>query len=98
MLPPAPGLFSTTTDCPSLSAIFGAIERAMRSELPPGGKLTMKRIGFDRQLCALAVNVYSRKSRQAGSVANVEQQGQSVFYTRRAASTARRPSASAWVA
>ena len=40
----------------------------MRSELPPGGKLTMKRIGFDGQLCAPAVNVHSRRIRKTGTV------------------------------
>jgi hypothetical protein len=45
-MPPAPARFSTTTGWPSLSLMRGAIARAIRSELPPGGKLTMNRIGF----------------------------------------------------
>src|SRR5438128_443170 len=38
MLPPAPGLFSTTTDCPMFSESFLAISRAEASAAPQGGK------------------------------------------------------------
>jgi len=60
MLPPAPGRFSTTTGWPSFSLILGAMERAIRSALPPGGKLTMKRIGFDGHVCACATSINTR--------------------------------------
>src|SRR3546814_15772748 len=33
---PAPGLFSTTTDCPQVSDNFLASKRASRSAVPPG--------------------------------------------------------------
>ena len=38
---PAPGLFSTTTCCPSLALKEGAIKRATMSVLPPGAKGTI---------------------------------------------------------
>ena len=47
IMPPAPARFSTTTGWPSLSLMRGAMAREMRSALPPGGKLTMKRIGLE---------------------------------------------------
>jgi len=46
-MPPAPARFSTTTGWPSFSLMRGAMAREMRSALPPGGKLTMKRIGLE---------------------------------------------------
>ena len=36
MIPLAPGLFSTTMDCPTLSPIFCATRRAITSGSPPG--------------------------------------------------------------
>src|SRR5260221_13665890 len=41
MLPPAPGLFSTTTDCPRDSPSFCATRRATISVVLPGQKATM---------------------------------------------------------
>src|SRR5207247_1267016 len=40
MLPPAPGLFSTTTDCPRDSPSFWATRRATMSVVLPGPKAT----------------------------------------------------------
>ncbi len=55
MTPPAPGLFSTITCCPSSSLSFGAISRAMMSLEPPGEKPTTMRTGFEGKLCAVAI-------------------------------------------
>jgi hypothetical protein len=41
MVPAAPGLFSTTTGCPSASCSAGATMRAVTSTFPPGAKGTM---------------------------------------------------------
>src|SRR2546421_8012947 len=46
MLPPAPGLFSTTTGCPRACCSFGAIRRAERSTGPPGAYGTTRWIGL----------------------------------------------------
>src|SRR6185369_1113953 len=46
MLPPAPGLFSTTIDWPIPGAIFSAIRREMMSDAPPGGYGTTMRRGL----------------------------------------------------
>jgi hypothetical protein len=43
---PAPGRFSTTTDCPSRRDISPARMRAMMSVVPPGPKGTTNRIGL----------------------------------------------------
>src|SRR5258706_16306520 len=45
MLPPAPGLFSSTTDCPSDSPSFCATRRATMSGVLPGPKATMNCTG-----------------------------------------------------
>src|SRR5882672_681647 len=45
MLPPAPGLFSTTTDCPRDSPSFCATRRPTMSVVLPGPKATMNCTG-----------------------------------------------------
>jgi len=45
-LPPAPGLFSTTTDWPMFSPSFLAITRAAMSADPPAAKPTTMVTGF----------------------------------------------------
>ncbi len=45
MEPPAPGLFSITTDWPSASPSTCVIWRASVSVAPPGGNATTSRIG-----------------------------------------------------
>src|SRR5450432_3384934 len=50
ILPPAPALFSTTTDWPRFSLSFCAMIRAAKSAPPPGAKPTVKvtaRLGKD---------------------------------------------------
>src|SRR4051812_26128185 len=54
MLPPAPGRFSTSTGWPKVLAISFASTRAYRSEKPPAGKGTMRRIAFVGYCCACA--------------------------------------------
>src|SRR6188768_329475 len=44
MVPPAPGLFSTTTWVPSAAASLGARMREMVSAVPPGGKVAISRM------------------------------------------------------
>src|SRR2546421_4786673 len=51
MLPPAPGLFSTTTGWPSACCSLGAMRRAERSTGPPGAYGTTRWIGRDGQAC-----------------------------------------------
>src|SRR5437588_6996401 len=46
ILPPEPVRFSTKTGCPSASLSRGASARAVKSVIPPGGKVTTSRIGF----------------------------------------------------
>src|SRR6476469_2314691 len=46
MLPPAPGRLSMTTCWPSRSPSLGATMRTVASVEPPGGKVTMMRIGL----------------------------------------------------
>ncbi len=46
MLPPAPPLFSTTTDWPMFSLSFLAIRRAAASAAPPAAKPTTMVTGF----------------------------------------------------
>src|SRR5262245_55876584 len=46
MLPPAPGLFSTTTGCPNAVDSFCPMIRASVSVLPPGAKGTTYVIGW----------------------------------------------------
>jgi len=46
IMPPAPGLFSTMTLWPSFFSMNGWTMRAIASLLPPGGKLTISRIGW----------------------------------------------------
>ena len=46
MLPPAPGLFSTTTDWPHASESFCAMSRPAMSSDPPGGNGTTMRTGL----------------------------------------------------
>ena len=53
MLPPAPGLFSTTTD-PSFGASPCATRRAMMSVVPPGPNGTMRWMGLEGYCCAIA--------------------------------------------
>jgi hypothetical protein len=53
MEPFAPGLFSTTTGCFSISETPGAIARASVSATPPGGKLTISLIGLSGHVCAI---------------------------------------------
>jgi hypothetical protein len=57
MLPPAPGLFSTTTFWPHVSLNFCAIPRPTTSSGPPGGKGTTRRAGRDGNACAIAGSV-----------------------------------------
>src|SRR5258706_13553798 len=53
----APPRLSTTTDWPRYSPSFGASTRATMSLVPPGGKPTRKRIGFEgKGACAAAGN------------------------------------------
>jgi hypothetical protein len=54
ILPPAPGLFSTTTGCFHLSLSFCAMTRASASEAPPGVCGTTMRTVFDGNVCAAA--------------------------------------------
>src|SRR5688572_7285568 len=54
MVPAAPGLFSTTTGCPSASCKAGAMSRAVTSTFPPAEKGTMMRIGLEGKACAAA--------------------------------------------
>src|SRR4051795_4057188 len=49
MLPPAPGLFSTTTDCPHTSCRRLETSRAVISVEPPGVNGTTTRTGFAGQ-------------------------------------------------
>ena len=49
MLPPAPGRLSTTTCWPSRSPSLGATIRTVASVEPPGGKVTIMRIGLAGQ-------------------------------------------------
>src|SRR5262249_21611834 len=55
--PFAPGLFSTTTGCPSSSLIFWPTVRAVKSAPPPGVKETTRRIGRVGKSCAVAAPV-----------------------------------------
>src|SRR4029453_7837505 len=55
MVEPPPGLYSSSTGCPSPSVISLAIGRASTSELPPGGYAMTKRIGRDGNCCAWAL-------------------------------------------
>ena len=57
--PLAPGLFSTTTVCPSASPSFGAIRRAIVSAPPPGGYVTTREIGLAGHTCACAAKTVS---------------------------------------
>src|ERR1700675_2646704 len=52
MLPPAPGLFSTTNCWPSPLLISAEKARATMEELPPGAKGTIRRIGLVGYVCA----------------------------------------------
>src|SRR5947209_3063448 len=52
MLPPAPGLFSTTTDCPHTSCRRLEMSRAVMSVEPPGVNGTTTRTGFTGQSAA----------------------------------------------
>src|SRR5262245_49931240 len=45
MVPPAPPRFSTSTGWPSASEILPPTRRAMKSAAPPGGTVTIRRIG-----------------------------------------------------
>src|SRR5688572_15752262 len=55
MLPPAPGLFSTTTDWFQVSESFCASWRATTSVVPPAAKGTMIFTGFEGHACAAAI-------------------------------------------
>jgi hypothetical protein len=61
MLPAAPGLLSTYTDCPRPLLSSTASVRAMISELPPGAKGTTKRTALLGQ-AAWARNVAGRQA------------------------------------
>ena len=52
-MPPAPGLFSMTTGCPNISAIFAPTVRAVRSAMPPAPKGTMIFRGLVGKLAAV---------------------------------------------
>src|SRR5258708_12411565 len=65
MLPPDPVRFSTITGWPSASPRRGASARAVKSVIPPGGKVTTRRIGFEGY-CARAES--ERSSPAATSV------------------------------
>ncbi len=54
MLPPAPGRFSITSGWPSFSLTRGAMARTMASALPPGGKVTITRMGLVGQAASWA--------------------------------------------
>src|SRR5438094_2316919 len=54
MLPPAPGLFSTTTGWPSACCSLAAMRRAERSTGPPGAYGTTRWTGRDGQSCGKA--------------------------------------------
>src|SRR2546421_10701425 len=62
MLPPAPGLFSTTTGWPSACCSLGAIKRAERSTGPPGAYGTTRWTGLDGQSCAPQWNAAARRT------------------------------------
>ena len=47
MLPPEPVLFSMMTGCPKVSERRGPRARAVKSVIPPGGKVTTSRIGLE---------------------------------------------------
>src|SRR5450755_3044660 len=49
MLPPAPGRLSMVTGWPRRSPSFGAMIRTVASVDPPGGNVTITRIGFAGQ-------------------------------------------------
>ena len=55
MGPPAPGLMSTNTDCPSSPCSATASKRATMSEAPPGGKVTMMCTALVGQDCAVTL-------------------------------------------
>src|SRR6185369_11887684 len=55
MLPPAPGRLSMTTCWPSLSPSLGATMRTVASVEPPGGKVTIMRIGLLGQAAGAGV-------------------------------------------
>src|SRR5436190_16955623 len=54
MLPPAPGLFSTTTDWFQVSESFCASWRATTSVVPPAANGTTILTGFEGHACATA--------------------------------------------
>ena len=56
MPPPAPCLFSITTDCPSCLPSACATGRATLSATPPGGKGTISVMGRDGKSCAASGN------------------------------------------
>src|SRR5262245_62357477 len=55
-LPPAPARFSTTNGCPSSSLKAGAVSRAKRSAVPPGGNGTIIVTGRFGHACAEAAH------------------------------------------
>ena len=55
MLPPAPGRLSTITCWPSRSPSLGATMRTVASDEPPGGKVTIMRIGLAGQAAGAGV-------------------------------------------
>src|SRR5712691_9569298 len=65
MLPPDPVRFSTITGCQGASSRRGASARAVKSVIPPGGKVTTNRIGLEGY-CATAES--ERNSPAATSV------------------------------
>src|SRR6266702_2965896 len=62
MLPPEPVLFSMTTGCPNAPDRRGPSARAVKSVIPPGGKVTISRIGFDGYCASAATEKISPAS------------------------------------
>src|SRR6185312_1070954 len=67
MLPPAPGLFSTTTLWPHASPSFWAISRPTTSSGPPGGKGTTSLTACDGKTSAAALGMGSADSAAAAA-------------------------------
>jgi len=62
MVPPAPGLFSTTTGWPSVRDSSVPTAREIMSAVLPAASGTSKRIGRAGQLCAMAEPVHKAAS------------------------------------
>src|SRR3990172_7218982 len=70
ILPPAPVRFSTITGWPSASASLGARMRAVKSAMPPGGRVAIIRSGLVGQACAGAAVGKSADAAMAASTIN----------------------------